>query len=505
MAYQVVEDNFYTQQSIGPLGIPLPSNNYGIRYNPVTGEYQLRQFGLAGVALAGYDTVGGATLYQDGSWTSDAIQDSLLFKNNDINKPTQLAKSLSIEIRQKTQQAHVAIGGNAGGHKLHPTAQKSQHNAEAGVNNIFPGQSPPIDPNTPLIGNLLNPPGQDSSTPSTETPAANNSSTPKQFYGTNVFKDGPLKYPEDLLELQQDFLKIEQYDLSAANAAEVFSDPKTALSGGLKPLGGRIKQHRGTLYLPIPNNAADSNAVAWGSDQMNNLMAGLVAKASQSEKVINSTTGIAAASEFIKSLTGFNPGQAAQLSDLVMRAGGDALLTDEIKTQLRVIATSAALKQGGFDVAPEQILARSGVVPNSNLELLFNNVTLREFTFSYRMSPRSEPEAVMVRKIIHFFKRGMAAKKTASVAATENAGTFLAAPNIFELSYQTGDNAQIAGMNKFKLCALTNFAVNYSPDGQFSAYEKGQPVSYNIGMSFSEIEPIYESDYDEYDISNVGL
>ncbi|MEK9894717.1 MAG: hypothetical protein VW454_07120, partial [Pelagibacteraceae bacterium] len=100
----------------------------------------------------------------------------------------------------------------------------------------------------------------------------------------------------------------------------------------------------------------------------------------------------------------------------------------------------------------------------------------------------------MVRKIIHFFKRGMAAKRTAGTN-TENAGTFLASPNIFQLSYQTGINDEIIGMNKFKLCALTNFAVNYSPDGQFSAYEEGQPVSYNIGMSFSEIMPIYESDY----------
>lgn len=490
MAYQVVEDNLHTCPTCGPFGITL-----GLRYDPVTGDYQLKEQGLFG-----YDTPLTAIFYQNGSWAMDAIQDPQLFVDGDPNQPTPLAQSLSTLLRQKTQQAHVAIGGFAGGHQLHPTAQVEQHNAEPGVNNSFPGTTPPLDPNIPIIGNLLNPPGQNLSTPTppTQTPAPTTSATKSKFYSTlyeggNIFQGQTLKYPIDLLELQQDFLKIQQYELSAANASEVFADPASALTGGLKPLGGRQKESRGTLYLPIPNDAADSNATAWGSDQMNNLMAGLIAKASQGG-VVNSTTGIAAASAFISGLTGFNPGQAAQLTDLIAKAGGDAILTDDIKTQLRVIASSAALKQGGFDVPPEQILARSGVVPNSNLELLFNNVTLREFTFSYRMSPRSSNEAEMIRKIIHFFKRGMAAKRT-SGNKTENAGTFLAAPNIFQLSYQTGINDEIAGMNKFKLCALTNFAVNYSPDGQFSAYEEGQPVSYNIAMSFSEIAPIYQSDY----------
>ena len=51
--------------------------------------------------------------------------------------------------------------------------------------------------------------------------------------------------------------------------------------------------------------------------------------------------------------------------------------------------------------------------------------------------------------------------------------------------------------------------MNYAPDGQWSAYEEGQPVSYTMSLGFQEIEPIYESDYqdnifqnDNYDLSN---
>lgn len=492
MAYQVVEDDLHTCPTCGPFGITL-----GLRYDPVTGEYQLKEEGLLG-----YDTPLTAIFYQDGTWAMDAIQDPQLFVDGDPQQPTPLAQSLSTLLRQKTQQAHVAIGGNAGGNNLHPTAQISQHTAVPGVLNQFPGTNPGIATAIPGGNILATPPG--TSTDPTQTPAATAAaSKAAESKSTSSGFTSLLKYPLDVLEIQQDFLKVEQFKLSPAG--DVFGNPGNTLTSGLKALGGRTKESQGRLYLPIPNNAADSNATAWGADQMNNLTASIVAMASKDIKsnlIANPSSITAAISAAMESITGVNPSQAVAIGRVVADAGGmDALQDPRLKQQIQTAITSSLLKQAGFDVPPEQILARSGVVPNSNLELLFNNVTLREFTFSYRMSPRSEPEAEMVRKIIRFFKKGMAAKKTTSAGST-NAGSLLGAPNIFELTYMTGDSKNISGMNKFKPCALTNFAVNYSPDGQFSAYDEGQPVSYNIGMSFSEIVPLYESDYD--DSSNIG-
>lgn len=487
MAYKVVEDNLHRCPTCGPLGI-----NLGLRYDPVTGEYQLKEEGLLG-----YDTPLTAIFYQDGTWAMDAIRDPQLFVDGDPQQPTPLAQSLSTLLRQKTQQAHVAIGGNAGGNNLHPTAQISQHTAVPGVLNQFPGTNPGIATAIPGGNILATPPG--TSTDPTQTPAATAAESTSTSTSSGV--TSLLKYPLDVLETQQDFLKIEQLKLSPAG--DVFGNPGIALTSGLKAFGGRTKESQGRLYLPIPNNAADSNATAWGADQMNNLTASIVAMTSRDIKSgpINTSTISAAITAAMKSVGGVNPSQAVAIGRVLEDVGMDALQDPQLKQQIQTAITSALLKQSGFDVPPEQILARSGVVPNSNLELLFNNVTLREFTFSYRMSPRSEPEAEMVRKIIRFFKKGMAAKKTTSSGST-NAGALLGTPNIFQLEYMTNGTKPIIGMNKFKLCALTNFAVNYSPDGQFSAYDGGQPVSYNIGMSFSEIVPIYENDYD--DSSNIG-
>ena len=48
---------------------------------------------------------------------------------------------------------------------------------------------------------------------------------------------------------------------------------------------------------------------------------------------------------------------------------------------------------------------------------------------------------------------------------------------------------------RIKECACTACAVNYTPEGNWAAYEEGQPVSVIMTLKFSELEPIYDIDY----------
>jgi hypothetical protein len=236
---------------------------------------------------------------------------------------------------------------------------------------------------------------------------------------------------------------------------------------------------------------ADNNSVAWGADSMNNLTAAVTAQVMGNPAL----SGLgAAAGQGMQALTGFNP---TPLALLAATFTGADLNDPTIKAQLESALGSLVLKAGQFDVPPETILARGlGVVPNSNLELLFQGPTLREFSFGWRLSPRSEQEAKTVRKIIRVFKQGMAARKLNSGASAGTSSALLGTPNVFKLEYKMG-NKSIPGLNKFKLCALTNCSVSYAPDGQWSAYEDGQPVSVTLGLSFTEIEPVFEGDYQE--------
>ena len=51
-------------------------------------------------------------------------------------------------------------------------------------------------------------------------------------------------------------------------------------------------------------------------------------------------------------------------------------------------------------------------------------------------------------------------------------------------------------LNKIKMCALQSFDVQYTPDGSYMTYEDGSMTSYQVSMSFGELNPIYQEDYD---------
>jgi hypothetical protein len=185
-------------------------------------------------------------------------------------------------------------------------------------------------------------------------------------------------------------------------------------------------------------------------------------------------------------------------------AMGDFNAADKKNINLlgRTVIGSQLLNLLQFQVSPESILSRgAGVIPNSNLALLFNAPTLREFTFSWKMSPRSREEATRVNNILRFFKQGMAPKK-ASNTKSGGGSFFLGTPNIFDIHFKTAKTKdyQILDRNdsvlRIKTCACTGAAVNYTPEGMWNAYEKGQPVAITLTLRFNELEPIFDTDYD---------
>ena len=135
----------------------------------------------------------------------------------------------------------------------------------------------------------------------------------------------------------------------------------------------------------------------------------------------------------------------------------------------------------------------AGLAINSNLELLFNGPQLRDFSFSFKMTPRSKKEAQMVRSIIRTFKQAMSVKRSQSVL-------LLKAPHTFRISYLTSTKDH-PYLNRFKECALTNCSVNYTPDGQYMSYDDSSPdgrsmTAYELSLNFSELEPIFDDDYE---------
>jgi hypothetical protein len=130
---------------------------------------------------------------------------------------------------------------------------------------------------------------------------------------------------------------------------------------------------------------------------------------------------------------------------------------------------------------------------------------LRSFSYQIKMSPRNKEDAEAIRRIIKFFKKGMAPQR----GQKGTNGFFLGAPNVFQIQFFSG-TTELRSMGQLKMCALTNFTVDYTPDGSYavigdSAAGGSQPVSTNITLAFSELIPTYEDDYGVDDHTGFGI
>ena len=138
------------------------------------------------------------------------------------------------------------------------------------------------------------------------------------------------------------------------------------------------------------------------------------------------------------------------------------------------------------------------------MELLFNGPTLRSFVFQFKMTPRNSDEGEQVKRIINTFKRYMAPKTVPSQSSLggTSRNLYLKIPSVFELTYKQG-NQDHSFLNKFKQCFLENVSVNYTGEGTYATYGDGTPVSMTMDLTFKELEPIYDIDYDDVQ-SGVG-
>jgi len=259
-----------------------------------------------------------------------------------------------------------------------------------------------------------------------------------------------LRYPKEVIGAGQDFIQFRIHTYKRGGV--ITRDDKTLTDKSV-----------GTIILPIPSQIGDNNTANFGAGNMN----------FAEEKIFGAAES---------GISGDLMGMATQALDLAGEVFGSGLA--------KKYFTSQAVQSLGSNISLEQILARTtGSIINPNMELLFSGPGLRQFKFTFKFTPRYDKESLEVKKIIKAFKRNMAPKGAS--------GNFLSTPNIFQINYMKGGDEH-PFLNKFKLCALTNMSVNYTGDGVHATYYDGTPISMQMDLSFSELTPIYNEDYDDY-------
>ena len=279
-----------------------------------------------------------------------------------------------------------------------------------------------------------------------------------------------LRYPYHIISASTDYLQIsiETYN-RGTQLTRATNDPRFKSKEGVK---GDI----GTIILPIPSNIQDGNSVGY------------------SDGTLDSLTGAVVGGALGAMDTDFGKKTANQVSTELKNKIGNAFneaVDAGLKGQiLRSLAVQAAsIIPGAGNVTPEQLLARqTGGILNPNMELLFNGVTLRSFKFSFKLTPRSKTEADEIKKIIRTLKINMAPQ-------TLTNDNFLRTPNVFQLQYMTGPQPH-EFLHRFKTCALTDMSVNYTGEGIYATYSDATPNSMIMDLTFKELEPIYNTDYE---------
>ena len=135
----------------------------------------------------------------------------------------------------------------------------------------------------------------------------------------------------------------------------------------------------------------------------------------------------------------------------------------------------------------EQLIKKAfgGNADNPYMEVLFDAMQLRTFTYNFQFSPRNERESLEVQKIIQLFRFHMAPELRPKV------NRYLGLPSQFDIHYMFLSGAGVSSENNFynriATCVLQDCKINYTPTG-VKSFEDGGPVQTTMQLTFKETE-----------------
>ena len=250
------------------------------------------------------------------------------------------------------------------------------------------------------------------------------------------------------------------------NQSSVFDTP-----GGQ----ARPKKTFNTILLPVPEGVTYTDSPSWnemGIGAMGKLAGTLAAQAAAGGDIGGTLTKMA------------QGGMAPLLLNQISKVSGLTSLADSI--------TQSA----------------GGVALNPYTEQIFKGISMRNFSYSWKLVPRNEREQTRINSIIKALRFYSLPNYTSSAGLQEDPSNpteltglndrWLTVPKIFQLSWVYGGNTRINSLPQIKPCVLKSVTVNYTPDGVWATHRTSElgpaPVSYNLSLEFSETEIITGKD-----------
>lgn len=282
------------------------------------------------------------------------------------------------------------------------------------------------------------------------------------------FLNSTLSYPEGLGGKEQGHYV--QFFINEQENANINYGGGGAPASGATPAGGGVS----TLSVP----RAPTRRLASSISLYMPATVGLQQESKYGEAEIGASVATA-----IASYKGYNEGQGF-LNTIGTTSGALGSAISETGAN----ALKSALDAGAAGAKASQEIA-NGKVFNNRMEVVFEGIGRREFSFTFKMMPKSQNEALMVRQIVNQFRFYMAPSFD---GAPSTSRTFIV-PATFDIEYHYSGGVN-SFLNKISTSVLKTCNVTYGGERvQFFKPIQGDgasPVETQIELNFQELEVI---------------
>ena len=190
--------------------------------------------------------------------------------------------------------------------------------------------------------------------------------------------------------------------------------------------------------------------------------------------------GTVTGADIIGGFTGLN-------AESFKKAAGAAM--DGLRTAVTGLALSAVEQVPGFSGAGAAIGIARGKVIVPKMEVTFEGIGLREFSYSFIFTPSSKEEADEINAIIRLFRENAAPEYTDAL------GIEMTIPNTFDIAYYSGSKEN-GYLHKIGECYLQSVDVTYGGDKMtfHTQNEKGAPPTRTtMALNFKELQTVTKS------------
>lgn len=251
-----------------------------------------------------------------------------------------------------------------------------------------------------------------------------------------------LTFPPDLKENAHAYLGLHFFN---------YSRPESFSKGQLADAGH--------IYLPLPEDFVQEFAVNYEARDTGIFGAGL--RTGTGQTALNAVKDIISSGSVSADTLGAQVNVLKDIADVAFYTGFQTL-------------------GGASNVVGGLVGQEMGKIANPHPTVFFQGVNLRQYTFTWKMVPRSSDEADTISKILKKIKDDCLPKKS---------GNFLKYPKLVQPKIENGKFGQ-----DYKKSLVQSISINYTGEGTSAFFVDGNPVSIILTLGFQEAELYLEED-----------